>query len=140
MTEHADPVPAYAERLREFFLLPSNVALFNGAVRVSEEDVPTDWNLRTDPPLATVYDDGGPASWPYLRDPTIRITVRARGKPLAKRVAARADGHLRANLPSGVACIRRERGSAFVVTADSATGADLASFTHSVAVPTIQTT
>ena len=139
LTEHADPVPAIAASLRTFFLLPSNVALFKGAVRVSEEDVPTDWNLRTDPPVATVYDDGGTVFWPYKRDPTIRVTVRARGKPIAKRVAARAEGHLRSNIPAGLAAIRREGGSAFVVTADSQTGADLVSFTFSAVVPTIQT-
>lgn len=139
LTEHADPVPAFAASLRAFFLLPSNVAEFAGAVRVSEEDVPADWKLRSDPPLATVYDDGGAVTWPVLRDPIIRISVRARGKPLAKRIAARADGYLRANLPSGVACIRRERGSAFIVTTDSLSGADLVSFTLSAVVPTIQT-
>lgn len=138
MWEHADPIPAIADALREFFLLPSNVALFGGAVRVSAEDVPTDWSLRTDPPLATVHDDGGAVTWPIKRDPTIRITVRARGKPIAKRVAARADGYLRANLPSGLAAIR-DGGSAFVVATDSDTGADLASFTLPAVVPTIQT-
>lgn len=138
MYEHADPVPAIAAALREFFLKPTNVALFNGAVRVAEEDVPTDWTLRTDPPLATVHDDGGAVTWPIKRDPTIRITVRARGKPVAKRVAARADGYLRANLPAGMAAIRSS-GSAFVVTTDSITGADLVSFTLPAVVPTIET-
>lgn len=138
MYEHADPIPAIAASLREFFLLPTNVALFKGAVRVSEEDVPTDWTLRTDPPLATVHDDGGAVTWPIKRDPTIRITVRARGKPIAKRVAARADGHLRANLPGGLAAIRSS-GSAFVVTTDSLSGADMASFTLPAVVPTIET-
>lgn len=138
MYVHADPVPAIADALREFFLLPSNVALFGGAVRVSQEDVPTDWVLRTDPPLAVVYDDGGPVQYPIKREPTIRITVRARGKPVAKRVAAFADGHLRAALPVGLAAIRSS-GSAFLVTTDSVTGADLASFTLPAVVPTIET-
>jgi hypothetical protein len=134
-TVHADIVPAYAAVLRAYFLLPSSILDFGG----TEEDVPTDWNLRSDPPVATVYDDGGGVTWPAYRDPTIRVSVRARGKPLAKRIAARADGHLRANIPSGVALIRREHGSAFLVTADSVTGADLVSFTQSIVVPTIQT-
>lgn len=138
MIENADPVPAIANALRVFFLLPSNVAIFSGAVRVAEEDVPTDWVLRSDPPVLVVYDDGGPVFWPYKRDPTIRLTARARGKPVAKRVCARAEGYLREHLPSGLATIRRS-GSAYLVTTDSASGADLASFTLPAVVPTIET-
>lgn len=137
MIENADPIPAIAAALRVFFLLPSNVAIFSGAVRVAEEDIPTDWNLRTDPPCLVVYDDGGPVFWPYKRDPTIRLTARARGKPIAKRVCARAEGYLRENIPAGLAHIRRS-GGAFLVTTDSSTGADLASFTVPAVVPTIE--
>jgi hypothetical protein len=133
-----DPIPAIATALRAYFLLPSTVAIFNGAVRVAEEDVPTDWNLRSDPPVLVVYDDGGPVFWPYKRDPTIRFTARARGKPVAKLVAAHAEGYLREHIPGGLAHIRRG-GSSFLVTTDSATGADLASFTLPAVVPTIET-
>lgn len=138
MRVHADPVPAVITSLRAFFMLPSQIAEFGAACRVedAEDGIPDDWNLRTDPPLITVSDDGGPVQYPIKRDPTIRILVRARGSRLAKRVAAVADGYLRAHLPDGMATIRRG-GSAFVATRDSDTGADLASFTLPAVVPMI---
>lgn len=134
MYVQTDPLPAIREVLRAYFLLPSSVVLFGGAVRVVYEEVPIDWSLRTDPPLLTVHDDGGPATYPIKRDPTIRLTARARGGPLAKQVVAYADGHLRANVgPAGLANIR-SGGSAFVVTRDTTTGADMASVTLPAAV------
>ncbi|QEA10779.1 head-tail connector [Mycobacterium phage Weirdo19] len=138
MRVHADPVPATINALRAFFLLPSTVADLGVACRVedAEDGIPQDWSLRTGPPLVTVSDDGGPVQYPIKRDPTMRILVRARGSRLAKRVAALADGYLRANLPDGMATIRRG-GSAFVVTRDSDSGADLASFTLPAVVPMI---
>ena len=136
MRVHADPIPAAIERLRAFYMLPSTVAEFGAACRVEdgEDGIPPDWSLRSDPPLVTVHDDGGPVQYPVKRDPTIRILVRARGSRLAKRVAALGDGYLRSHLPDGMATIRRG-GSAFVVTRDADTGADLASFTLPAVVP-----
>lgn len=136
MRVHADPVPATIVRLRAFFMLPSTIAELGGAARVedAEDGVPDDWSLRTDPPLVTVSDDGGPVQYPIKRDPTIRILVRARGSRIAKRAAALADGYLRSHLPDGMATIRRG-GSAFVATRDSDTGADMASFTLPAVVP-----
>ncbi|ORA24891.1 hypothetical protein [Mycobacterium aquaticum] len=138
MRVHADPVPAVMASLREFFILPSTVAELGGQCRVedAEDGIPDDWSLRTDPPLVTVSDDGGPVQYPIKRDPTIRILVRARGSRLAKRVAALADGYLRSHLPDGMATIRRG-GAAFVSARDSDTGADLASFTLPAVVPMI---
>ncbi|MCG5431237.1 hypothetical protein LV457_02895 [Mycobacterium sp. MYCO198283] len=135
----ADPVPAVLARLRHFFMLPSTIAELGGACRVEDgqDGIPDTWSLRTDPPLVTVFDDGGPVTYPYKRDPTIRVLVRARGSRLAIRVAALADGYLRAHLPDGMATIRRG-GSAFVTTRDPDTGADLASFTLPAVVPTIE--
>jgi len=129
-----DPIPQLRELLAAFFLLPSNVALFGGAVRVASEEVPTNWSLRTDPPLLTVHDDGGPATYPIKRDPTIRLTARARGGPLAKQVVAYADGHVRANVGAAGLANIRSGGSAFVVTRDTTTGADMASCTLPAAV------
>lgn len=139
MRVHADPVAAVIDRLREFFILPTTVAEFGGTCRVedAEDGVPEDWSLRTDPPLVTVSDDGGPVQYPIKRDPTIRILVRARGSRRAKRVAALADGYLRSRLPDGMATIRNG-GSAFVSARDSDTGADLASFTLPTVVPMIE--
>jgi hypothetical protein len=133
---HADPVPAMIAALRSFYKLPSTVAELGGACRVedAEDGVPDDWSLRTDPPLVTVSDDGGPVQYPIKRDPTIRILVRARGSRLAKRTAALGDGYLRSHLSEGLATIRRG-GSAFVATRDSDTGADLAAFTLPAVVP-----
>lgn len=134
MYVHPDPIENIRLLLRAYFLLPSNVALFGGAVRCAYEEVPTDWSLRTDPPLLTVHDDGGPATYPIKRDPTIRLTCRARGGPLAKQVVAYADGHLRANVGAAGLANIRSGGSAFVVTRDSTTGADMASCTLPAAV------
>lgn len=136
MRVHADPVPAVITSLRAFFLLPSTVAVLSGACRVedAEDGVPTDWSLRTDPPLVTVSDDGGPVQYPIKRDPTIRVLVRARGSRQARLVASLADGYLRSHLPSGMATIRRG-GSAFVKARDSVTLADMASFTLPAVVP-----
>lgn len=134
MYVQTDPIPQIRELLEEFFMLPSSVALFGGAVRVASEEVPVNWTLRTDPPLLTVHDDGGPATYPIKRDPTIRLTARARGGPLAKQVVAHADGYLRSHVgEAGLANIR-SGGSAFVVTRDSTTGADMASCTLPAAV------
>ena len=130
----SDPFPQIRELLAAYFLLPSSVALFGGAVRVVSEEVPVNWSLRTDPPLLTVHDDGGPATYPIKRDPTIRLTARARGGPLAKQVIAHADGHLRANVGAAGLANIRSGGSAFVVTRDTATGADMASCTLPAAV------
>ncbi len=136
MRVHADPVPATIASLRTFYMLPSTITDLGGACRVedAEDGIPTDWSLRTDPPLVTVSDDGGPVQYPIKRDPTIRILVRARGSRQAKKVAALADGYLRSHLPDGMATIRRG-GAAFVATRDSDTGADLASFTLPTVVP-----
>lgn len=135
----ADPIPATLARLREWAMLPTTVATLGAAPRVedAEDGIPEDWTLRTDPPLVTVSDDGGPVIYPIKRDPTIRVLVRARGSRVAKLVAALADGYLREHLPDGIATIRRG-GAAFVVTRDADTGADLASFTLPAVVPTIE--
>lgn len=134
MYVHTDANPAIRNALREYFLLPSSVALFGGAVRVVSEEVPSDWSLRTDPPLLTVHDDGGPATYPLKRDPTIRLTARARGEPLAKQVVAHADGYLRTHLGAAGLANIRSGGSAFVVTRDTTTGANMASATLPAAV------
>lgn len=134
MYVQTDPIESIRTMLAAFFLLPSNVVIFGGAVRVAYEEVPTDWSLRTDPPLLTVHDDGGPATYPIKRDPTIRLTARARGGPLAKKVVAYADGHLRANVGAAGLANIRSGGSAFVVTRDTTTGADMASATLPAAV------
>lgn len=139
MREHADPLAPIADALQAFLALAPNVTLLGGACRVAVEEVPTDWSLRTDPPLVTVYDDGGPEHWPIKRDPTIRITVRARGSDLALRVARRVHGYLHDNCPPGIAHIFRTGGSVFVTARDSDTGADMASFTVTAAVLTIET-
>lgn len=130
----SDPIPQIRDVLAAHFLLPTNVALFGGAVRVASEEAPTDWSLRTDPPLLTVHDDGGPATYPIKRDPTIRLTARARGGPLAKQVVAHADGYLRSHVSEAGLANIRSGGSAFVVTRDSTTGADMASCTLPAAV------
>lgn len=135
----ADPFPQIRDLLAAFFLLPSNVAVFGGAVRVASEQVPTDWTLRTDPPLLTVHDDGGPTRYPIKRDPTIRLTARARGEPVAKLVVAYADGHLRENVGAAGLANIRDGGSAFVVTRDTTTGADIASATLPAAVLMVNT-
>ena len=136
MRVHADPVPAAIDTLRAFFMLPSTVNDLGGAVRVEdgEDGIPDDWKLRTDPPLVTVHDDGGPSLYPIKRDPTIRVLVRARGSRTARRVAALADGRLRSNLPDGYATIRRG-GAGFVSARDAETGADMTSFTLPAVVP-----
>lgn len=134
MYVQTDPIPQIREALAAYFLLPSSVALFGGAVRVVSEEVPENWTLRTDPPLLTVHDDGGPATYPIKRDPTIRLTARARGGPLAKQVVAHADGYLRSNVGAAGLANIRNGGSAFVVTRDSTSGADMASCTLPAAV------
>lgn len=143
MREHADPTPPVVDALRGFFALPVNTALFGGVVRVVAEDHPdpagdAPWSLLDDPPLLIVHDDGGPTQWPVLRRPTVRVTAYARGKPLAKRVAARADGHLHDNVPAGLAYLSRN-GSGYVMARDKDTGADMASFTVTATVATIET-
>ncbi|ALM17617.1 hypothetical protein [Mycobacteroides abscessus] len=139
MREHADVRNAFADALEAFVALPPNVGLFGGVCRISVEEVPQDWSLRIGPPLITVHDDGGPEQWPIKRDPTIRITVRARGADLADRVARRVHGYLHDNRPPGVAHIFRTGGSVFVTARDTDTGADMASFTVTAAVRTIET-
>ncbi|OHU48108.1 hypothetical protein [Mycobacteroides chelonae] len=139
MREHADARSAFADALESFLALPPNVGLFGDVCRVTVEEVPLDWRVRTGPPLVTVYDDGGPEHWPIKRDPTIRITVRARGADLADRVARRVHGYLHENRPPGIAHIFRTGGSVFVTVRDTDTGADMASFTVAAAVLTIET-
>lgn len=138
MREHPDPTPMVTGALRGFFAHPSNVGLFGGEVIVAAEDVPDDWQLLTSAPLITVHDDGGPEQWPVKRDVTVRVTARARGVPLAKRVASRANGFLHDNRPTGLAALS-DNGAGFVIARDSDTGADLASFTVTAVVATIQT-
>lgn len=135
---HADPNDPICDALEACFADPARADLF-GAVRVSSEDVPEGWSLRTDPPLVTVYDDGGGEVWPVLRNATIRITVRARGVPLAKLVAAHAQGYLHDNITAGIAHVGRTGGTGFLIARDSDTGADMASFTVPATVRTIET-
>lgn len=139
MIVNADPTPMVCAALRGFFAQSANTALFGGEVWVAAEEPPTEpaWQLLSDPPLVTVHDDGGPTQWPVLRRPTIRVTAHARGLPTAKRVAARAEAFLRANLPAGIAAIARN-GAGFVTARDSDTGADLASFTVTATVATTE--
>lgn len=138
MREHADPTPMFTAALRAFFAQPANLELFGAEVIVAAEDVPLGWNLLTDPPLLVVHDDGGPTFGQVKRDVTVRVTAYARGVPLAKRVAARADGHIHEQRPAGLAALSRN-GSGFVIARDPETGADLASFTVTTAVATIET-
>lgn len=140
MRVHADPTPLVCAALRTCFALDEAVELFGGVVWVAAEEPPTEpeWLLLSDPPLITVHDDGGPTRWPVLRRPTIRVTARAHGLPLAKRVAAYADGWLHTHVPVGLAAISRN-GAGFVTARDSDTGADLASFTVTAVVATVET-
>lgn len=140
MREHRDAVNPIADALEAFAALAPNVALFDGQLcRISVEHVPADWRLLDGRPLVTVYDDGGPETWPIKRDPTIRVTVRANGDDLARRIARRLHGYLHENRPTGIAHIFRERGSSFLTARDKDTGADMASFTVTAAVRTIET-
>lgn len=126
---HTDPTPLFVDELR---------TLFGTTAIVAREHVPDSWQLLTSPPLITVHDDSGPEQWPIRRDPIIRITVRAHGEPLAKQIAAQANGHLHDHWPAGVAAIRRNGGGAFVIASDTETGADMASFTLSTVMSTTE--
>jgi hypothetical protein len=141
MRVHADPTPMVTEALREFFTATAAAVAAFGVVRVVAEQVPdpdgpSPWTPDTDAPLVTVHDDGGPEQWPIKRDPIIRVTVRARGLPLAKKVATWAQGHLHEHVPAGLAYVSRN-GAGLVTGRDSDTGADLASFTVTATLTTI---
>jgi hypothetical protein len=135
-----NPIPAIRAALITYFELPSARTLFSGTVRVTGEEIPENWSLNTDPPLLTVHDDGGPTIYPIKRDPTIRLTARARGKLTAVQVIAHADGYLRANVGAAGLAHIRSGGSAFVVARDTVTGADMASATLPAAVLMTNTT
>ena len=112
----------------------SIVAGLAPSLRVADE-VPKDWQVDVDPPLAVVSDDSGPTLWPVFTRATIRVTLFANGRQTAKELRRRALGVLLASVPDGLAHIDHE-GIGYTDARDGDTGADMASFTVTAAVRT----
>lgn len=108
--------------------------LYGDTLRVADE-VPGNWVVDTDPPLAVVQDDSGPTTWPVFTVATIRVTLYARGKQTAKELRRRTMGVLLAAVPVGLAHISHE-GIGYTEARDTDTGADMASFTVAATVRT----
>lgn len=110
------------------------VAFLAGTARVVR-DVPDKWT-PSDGPVVLVADDSGPLSWPVMSRNVVRVTVFAEGKDPARNIALRCAGYLHDNNPAGIAHISRS-GSSILEARDPQTGADMASFTVSATVRTV---
>lgn len=107
----------------------------NIVARVATRKWPKDWTLADGRPLVLIADDGGNVDWPVKSDHTIRITVGSDDANTSERIARKCLGHILANLPEGLAHIRRN-GTALITTQHSQTGADLASGTVTAVIRT----
>lgn len=117
----------------------SLTALWAGAdplPRIALHKWPQGWSPADGHPLILIADDGGPMLWPVKSEHTIRITVGADDIQVARRIARKCIGHILANLPEGLAHIRREDVNALIETQHTATGADIASGTVDVVIRT----
>lgn len=112
------------------------VAFLAGTARVVR-DVPDKWT-PSDGPVVLVADDSGPLSWPVMSRIVVRVTVFAEGKDPARTIALRCAGHLHDNLPAGIAHIFRSGGTSILEARDPQTGADMASFTVTASVRTVE--
>lgn len=107
----------------------------NIAARVATRKWPEDWTLADGRPLVFIADDGGPLDYPVKSDHTIRITVGSDDAEVSEEIARKCLGHILANLPEGLAHIRRN-GTALITTQHTQTGADLASGTVTAVIRT----
>ncbi len=103
--------------------------------RVATRKWPPDWSLDDGRPLVLVADDGGGLDWPVKSDHTIRITAGSDDAQNSERIARKCLGHILANLPEGLAHIRRN-GTALTTAQHSQTGADIASGTVTAVIRT----
>lgn len=116
----ADPAKTIKDYLA--LLLPS---LVDGTVSYGLV-LPEAWTPESDTALV-VFDDSGSGVWPFVTQPTIRVTVWASGRDRANMVAGQALGLLMTNSVPGVANIGYPSG--VLEARDSKTGGVLASFT-----------
>jgi hypothetical protein len=112
----ADIVPAVRD-----WLATQNLG---AAVR---DNVPANWTPAAGP-LLIIADDGGPARWPIKSKHTLRLTARASGRTVARRIVTLAAGKLVESRPrpAGVAHVDSDMG-AVLDGRDKDTGAMLAS-------------
>lgn len=107
----------------------------NIVARIATQKWPKDWDLSDGRPLVLIADDSGPLDWPVKSDHTIRITVGSDDVPTSRRIARKCLGHILANLPEGLAHIRKN-GTALTEAQHSQTGADMASGTVTAVIRT----
>ncbi|OCB56128.1 hypothetical protein A5722_14615 [Mycobacterium vulneris] len=107
----------------------------NIVARIATHKWPKDWTLADGRPLVLVADDGGPFDYPVKSDHTIRITVGSDDVPTSSDIARKCLGHILANLPEGLAAIRKN-GTALTKAQHSQTGADVASGTVTAVIRT----
>lgn len=103
--------------------------------RVATRKWPQNWALAEGRPLVLIADDGGGLDYPVKSDHTIRITVGSDDADVSARIARKCLGHILANLPEGLAHIRRN-GTALTEAQHSQTGADIASGTVTAVIRT----
>lgn len=103
--------------------------------RIATHKWPKDWSLADGRPLVLVADDGGGLDYPVKSDHTIRISVGSDDVPTSRRIARKCLGHILANLPEGLAAIRKN-GTALTEAQHSQTGADVASGTVTAVIRT----
>lgn len=107
--------------------------------RIAPETVTFGLNLRqgwkpTEAPHLAVFDDSGPAQWPIVTRPLIRITVFANGRDRANGIAGRALGVLTA---ASIAGLTIAEPSGLLEAVDRNTGGLLASFTVRARIRTL---
>ena len=97
-------------------------------------EVPDQWKPRGKPPLLAVFDDGGPAAWPVITRPLIRLTAFAAGRTEAREVAALAQAVLLSRSLPGIAYANDP--SSLLDSRDTKTGAQVSSCTVRVGIRT----
>lgn len=87
--------------------------------------LPSSWSVKS-APAVVVFDDGGPAEWPILTEPRIRVTVWASGRSAAREIAALCLGLL---MSVDVPDVAHVRDPSSILDARDDNGGIMASFT-----------
>lgn len=95
--------------------------------------LPSSWSTKS-PPAVVVFDDGGPAEWPILTEPRIRVTVWASGRTDARELAALCVGLL---MSLDVPDVAHIRDPSSILDARDDNGGVMASFTVAVKSRTV---
>ena len=126
-------VPGDPARVAKDFLKTALPPLVSGTDPTVGLQMPAGWSPSS-APFVGVFDDGGPAVWPVITIPRLRVTVWASGRTRAREIAGLALGAL---LSRPVPEIAQITDPSSILEALDDNGGFMASFTVQVKARTI---